>query len=45
MIINEKKGAMREMTFNIADWFIGGMYIVFIAGVVLFAYFQIKTRR
>ena len=36
---------MRKMAINIADWFIGVMYIVFITGVILFAYFQIKTRR
>jgi hypothetical protein len=45
IIIKYKKGAMREMMSNIADWFITGLYLIFIAGVVIFAYYQIKMRR
>ena len=30
---------------NIADWFIGALYIVFIAGVIKYAYYEIKNRK
>ncbi len=30
---------------NIADWFIGGLYLVFIIGVIQFAYYEMKNRR
>lgn len=30
---------------NIADWFMGLLYIVFIAGVIGYAYYEIKNRK
>jgi hypothetical protein len=29
---------------NMADWLIGGLYIVFVAGVIGYAYYEIKNR-
>ena len=29
---------------NIADWFIGLLYITFIAGVIGYAYYEIRNR-
>lgn len=28
----------------IADWLMGGLYIVFIAGVIMFAYYEVRRR-
>jgi hypothetical protein len=30
---------------NIADWFMGLLYIAFIAGVIGYAYYEIRNRR
>ena len=29
---------------GIADWLIAGLYIVFIAGVIRYAYYEVKNR-
>jgi hypothetical protein len=29
---------------NIADWFIGGLYLAFILGVIMYTYFEIRNR-
>jgi hypothetical protein len=29
---------------NIADWFIGGLYITFILGVILYSYYAIRIK-
>lgn len=36
---------MSKNMSNIADWFISGLYIVFIIGVISFAYYEIKSKR
>ena len=33
------------MAINMVDWFVGGMFIAFIIGVILFAYYEIRSRR
>jgi len=30
---------------DIADWFIAVLYIVFVAGVIKYAYYEIKNRK
>lgn len=30
---------------NISDWFIGALYIVFIVGVIKYAYYEIKNKK
>jgi len=32
------------MLKNMADWFIGGLYIVFIIGIILYAYYEIRIK-
>lgn len=32
------------MIKSIADWFIGGLYITFILGVILYAYYEIRIK-
>lgn len=29
---------------SVADWFIAALYIVFVAGVIQYAYYEIKSR-
>lgn len=30
---------------NVSDWFVGGLYVIFILGVVLYSYFEIKIKK
>lgn len=32
------------MIKNVADWFIGGLFIAFLFGVILFAYYEIRSK-
>lgn len=32
------------MLKNIADWFIGGLYISFIIGIIMFSYYEIRIK-
>jgi hypothetical protein len=32
------------MIKNLADWLIGGLYLAFILGVVLYSYYEIRIR-
>lgn len=45
IIAKNEKGAMKGMDINIADWFVGGLYIVFLAGVILYAYYEVRMRK
>jgi hypothetical protein len=39
----EREGGVKEMT-SITDWFIGGLYLAFILGIVLYAYYEIRIK-
>ncbi len=32
------------MFHNIADWLVGGLYLAFILGVIMYTYFEIRNR-
>lgn len=32
------------MFHDIADWFIGGLYLAFILGVIMYTYFEVRNR-
>lgn len=32
------------MIKNLADWLIGGLYITFILGIVLYSYYEIRIK-
>lgn len=34
----------KEASGMIADWFIAGLYIVFIVGVIMYAYYEIRNK-
>jgi|GEM_PF-1724862 len=35
---------MREMIIDIADWFIGGLFLAFIFGVIIYSYYEIRIK-
>lgn len=32
------------MMSNVADWFIGGLYLCFIFGVIMYTYYEIRIK-
>lgn len=32
------------MVSNVADWFIGGLYLGFIFGVIMYTYYEIRIK-